>query len=174
MLVRIAIEVWTSRAATSVLAVSALAYIAAITYDHHPEPGVGEQSAVVISTAALLSAHFGLLYTVVCFARHVYLEAQGERRSRSSHQPKNAARAKPSRSTMRAKKSLTTKQQAVRVDSAHEAKNTPAKKQPAAQAKKRVVSAKEPKPEVPMSKSERRRLRKLERRQKRMADESDT
>ena len=177
ILTRVAVEVWTSRAATSVLAVSALAYVASIVYAHHPSPGVPQQIAVLISTSALMTAHFGLVYAVVCFARHVYLEAQGERRSQRAKQPATAVKASSKANPKaRATKARTTKPQSVRVDSAHEPKAAPAKKQPvAAPAKKRVVATSnpDPEPQVPMSKAERRRLRKLERRQKRHTTDSD-
>ncbi|MBP90938.1 MAG: hypothetical protein CMJ64_30210 [Planctomycetaceae bacterium] len=170
VMIRLAFEVWSCRTATSFVTLAAISYVASAVFTHHQPLHNSVAMSEVITSTTLLSAHFSLLYAVLVFARHVYLEAQGERRSTRSAVPNVTAKSKamPKRSAS-TNHTAPAKSKSVRLDNAHEPKTAPAKKQPAAA----PVRAAQPESERPMSKAERRRLRKLERRQKRNGAESD-
>ena len=210
VMIRIAFEVWSCPAATSFVALAAVLYLVSAVFTHHQVLHDSVALPNLVASSTLLSGHFSLLYAVLVFARHVYLEAQGERRStrstvpqaaatskataKAAAKPKVKAAAKPKAATNRTPdktRSSTTRSKSVRVDDAHEPKEAPAKKAPTpvkqapvkqapvrqTPAKKtparQTVPAAEQESERPMSKAERRRLRKLERRQKRGGADSD-
>lgn len=173
IMVRMAVEIWESRAAVSFLGICAATYVASAVIAYYPQFGFSPQTSVVVTTTTLLAAHFGLLYTVVLFARYVYLEAQGERRStRPAPREADPKPAPLKKRNVKSRPAAVSARQNVRVDAAHEPKTAPAAKQPAPTQKKSAAALDaEPAAERPMSKAERRRLRKLERRQKRKAAE---
>jgi len=180
-LVRLAIEVKGSRLATTFLSLAAGSYIGFVVANFHPALGRADLVRVIASSATLLAGHFCLVYAVALFGRHVYQEAQGTRRAgRTKPVVSSEAQPKRSRMTLRRRAEVVGSKN-VRVDSAH--KKPTAESVPAAvpaisqKSIQKTVSAPAELASTdssrPMSKAERRRLRKLDRRQQRQGDDSN-
>jgi hypothetical protein len=135
---------------------------------------------VITSSATLLFGHFCLVYSVALYGRHVYQEAQGTRRAVRA-KPVAADESKPKKARTASRGQTVVGSKNVRVDAAHEKPNT--ESAPAAvptiskQSIQKAVSAAEEQDATgnnqAMSKAERRRLRKVDRRQQRQDDNDD-
>lgn len=172
--IRLAIEIKGSRLTTMFLVLSAGSYVGFVVVNYSSALNVTELVQVIVSSATLLAGHFCLVYSIALYGRHVYQEAQGTRRAsrtkpRVKKKTTSVARSKPSR------REQTAGAKSVRVDSAHEKSTVDARDDAVPTISKRsikktVSAAEEDAPEDssrPMSKAERRRLRKLQRRQQR-------
>ncbi len=180
-LIRLAIEVKASRLATSFLWLAAGSYVGFIVTSFHPALGAAELARVIASSATLLAGHFCLVYAVALYGRHVYQEAQGTRRA-TRIKPVVAEPSAPKKARgPLSRRAEVVGSKNVRVDSAHEkptADSTPAAVPSIAKSSiQKTVSAPAEPAAVggprPMSKAEKRRLRKLQRRQNRQDDDSD-
>jgi hypothetical protein len=74
---RLAIEVWSSLATFGVLAVASLLYGAAGLIQIQTAPVANPLVAPVVESTITMLAHATLLMAIVLYARHVYLDAQG-------------------------------------------------------------------------------------------------
>ncbi|MCA9123100.1 MAG: hypothetical protein H6822_20005 [Planctomycetaceae bacterium] len=180
-LVRLAIEVSGSRLATSFLSLAAGSYVAFLVVSFHPALSTAELTRVVAESATLLAGHFVLVYSVALYGRHVYQEAQGTRRAtRKKPVVSKPSEPKPETAAPRKRARLFGSKN-VRIDSAHEKTSGESKTVEAPTISKKsiqktVATNVNDQPEESdrsMSKAERRRLRKLERRQQRQGSESD-
>ncbi|MBC8353785.1 MAG: hypothetical protein H8E66_17435 [Planctomycetes bacterium] len=180
-LVRVAIEVRGSRLAITFVCLAAGSYIGFVVTNFHPALTNLDLARVVASSSTLLAAHFCLVYAVALYGRHVYQEAQGTRR---------AGRTKPvvskEEQLPKTRKKLLQRERAagsktVRVDSTHEKSNVEATPLAVPSISKKSVRTTSGSPTEdesednsrPMSKAERRRLRKLQRRQQRQGFDHD-
>ncbi|MBI2481302.1 MAG: hypothetical protein HYV60_22470 [Planctomycetia bacterium] len=189
-LVRLAMEVRGSRIATTFLALSAGSYLGFLVTHFHPALSALDLARVVASSATLLSGHLCLVYSVALYGRHVYQEAQGTRRAgRTKPVVTEETEPKTPRAASRRQAVVGTKN--VRVDAAHEkpAHGKPDHEkpttEPAPAAVPTITKQSVQKPvnaaavqdstdsSREMSKAERRRLRKLDRRERRQGDDSD-
>ncbi len=179
-LIRLAIEVRSSRVAIAFLCLSVSSYIGFIVTNFLPALATLDLARVVVSSTTLLSGHFCLVYSIALYGRHVYQEAQGTRRaSRTKPVVKEVSEPKKARAASRRQAGSGTKN--VRVDAAHE-KPTTAPEPAAVPAISKATVQKTVSPanvqasadsNRNMSKAERRRLRKLDRREQREGDDSD-
>jgi hypothetical protein len=179
-LIRLVIEVRGSRIATTFLCLSAGSYIGFLATRFHPALSTLDLARVIASSAALLSGHFCLVYSVVLYGRHVYQEAQGTRRaSRTKPVVTDESEPKKTRASSRRQAAVGTKN--VRVDAAHE-KPTPEpapatvptiSKQSVQKTVRPAAIENSTDSNRPLSKAERRRLRKLDRREQRQDDDSE-
>lgn len=176
-LTRLAIEVRASRLTLFFLFLSAGCYVGFAVAKFHPAITATPFISAIVGSSTLLAGHFCLVYTLAIYGRHVYQEAQGTRRA-GSRKP-IVKPAKKARGLSRRKKITTTSTPTgaknVRIDAAHEKSTAVQEPEPTPTISKKSIrkttsqsndksSAAD---EVMMSKAERRRLRKLERRQKR-------
>lgn len=177
-LVRLAIEVKGSHVATTFLSLSAGSYIGFVVTHFHPSLSALDLTRVVASSATLLAGHFFLVYAVALYGRHVYQEAQGTRRA-SRAKPVVSDEGKPKKARTSSRPQAVVGAKNVRVDAAHEKPTT--ESAPAAiptiskQSIQKTISpttAQDPTgSKRPLSKAERRRLRKLDRREPREDDD---
>ncbi|MEX0819908.1 MAG: hypothetical protein WD070_09940 [Pirellulaceae bacterium] len=179
-LLRLGIEVRGSRLATMFLCLAAGSYLSFVVTSFHPALSTLEVTREIACSATLLAAHFCLVYSVALYGRHVYQEAQGTRRAgrtkpvvAAQHQSAESRSTSPRRST-------TTSSKKVRVDLAHEKpKAEPAPAAVPTISKKSVqkTASESTEPDADddrtLSKAERRRLRKLDRRQRRQGADND-
>jgi hypothetical protein len=178
-LVRLAIEVRGSRVAATFLGLSAGSYIGFVVTHFYPALSTQDVARVVASSATLLFGHFCLVYSVALYGRHVYQEAQGTRRAVRA-KPVAADESKPKKARTASRRQTIVGSKNVRVDAAHEKATT----EPAPAAVPTISKQSIQKPigaaadqnsthgTRPLSKAERRRLRKLDRREQRQ-DDSD-
>ncbi|MEO8497972.1 MAG: hypothetical protein ABI614_23135 [Planctomycetota bacterium] len=181
-LVRLAIEIRSSRLATTFLCLAAGSYIGFAVTSFHPALNAAELARVIASSATLLAGHFCLLYCVALYGRHVYQEAQGTRRaSRTKPVVASPSEPKKPRATSR-RRAETVGSKSVRIDSAHEkpaaTETAPAtvptiSKKTVQKTVSATVAQKPTDSDRAISKAERRRLRKLDRREQRQGDEED-
>ena len=180
-LTRIAIEVRGSRLATTFLCLAAGSYIGFVVAKFHPELRAAELVRVAVSSATLLAGHFCLVYSVALYGRRVYQEAQGTRGAGHA-KPVVVDKSQPTQAgttSHRRKRSGGAKQ--IRVDAAHELPTAESALAAVPTISKKSVGKAASVPvqdgsadsDRPLSKSERRRLRKLERRQRRQAADRD-
>lgn len=177
-LVRLAIEVRGSHVATTCLSLSAGSYIGFVVTHFHPSLSTLDLTRVIASSATLLAGHFFLVYAVALYGRHVYQEAQGTRRA-SRAKPVVSDENKPKKARTSSRRPAVVGTKNVRVDAAHE--KTTAEPAPAAVptiSKQSIQKTSSPATNQdstggkrPLSKAERRRLRKLDRRESQEDDE---
>lgn len=181
-LLRLSIEVRGSRLATTFLCLAAGSYLGFVVTSLHPAISTLELTREIAGSTTLLAAHFCLVYSVALYGRHVYQEAQGTRRAGRT-KPVVSAERQPAESRLTSRRGATAaSSKKVRVDSAHE--KPKAEPAPAAvptiskkSVQKTVSESTEPDAEDDddrtLSKAERRRLRKLDRRQRRQGADND-
>lgn len=178
-LIRLVFEINGSRIATAFLSFAGGAYIASLVVTFHPALSAVELTRVIAASATVLAGHFCLVYSVALYGRHVYQEAQGTRRAgrtkpvvSKKQKPETDATKTPSRKGFFGSKN-------VRIDSAHEKTSGESKPTEVPTISKKsiqkTVAAKvedeSGDSSRSMSKAERRRLRKVERRQQRQDEE---
>ncbi len=173
--IRLAIEVRGSRLTTTFLCLAAGSYVGFVATTYHPFLDATPLARVVASSATLLAGHFLLVYSVALYGRHVYQEAQGTRRAGRT-KPVILPEERPAATNVKVgKRDRIAGAKAVRLDSAHEKPKSQTAPSPVPtiskkSIKKTVAATVEEESldsDRPMSKAERRRLRKLERRQRR-------
>ncbi len=193
-LLRLGFEMWTSRLATLFLCLGGGTYLAAVIGHFHPEIVARGAEGVLFASSTLLAGHFCLVFAVALFGRHVDQEAQGERPMRvkaPTAEKTTTTTRKPRRATTKRTTSTTTEKREVRIDAAHESakeKSTPTTKaaptaipvitrqtvqKPTATPTPTASATATRANDAAISKAERRRLRKLERRQGRYDDGDD-
>jgi hypothetical protein len=169
-LIRMVFEILSARLATCFLVLACSAYVAAAAFKFQPSLSGSDSLSVIVASTTLLAAHFCLLYCVTLYGRHVYMEAQRGIPARESRGKQTEKKKKETtRGTTTKQQRAAASQKKVRIDSAHETRrSSPAvDKQPARQLEEAddPSGAEESGPAI--SKAERRRLRKQQRRQKR-------
>jgi hypothetical protein len=190
--VRLLIEMWQCRASAVAWASAAACYAIAAAVSLNLVLANVEVLNVLVKSAATMLGHLGLLFTVVFYARHVHLDAQGQlpvraerkkrektRRTASPSPPPSSAEEEPAEEATRPIKRRE-RGTVTRVDAAHEPNTTPRKRTdletaPAADERDAEDDAAESDDESDdhdgeqLSRSERRRLRKKMRRDQRQS-----
>jgi len=179
LLARMVLEAWGCRSATGVLMLASCLYAAALTLRLHPAVAHAEPLWRMAHAISLLTAHACLLYSIMLFCRHVYLQAQGgtgvaapKRKRSQPPKPAPSERGSAPATAPPAAKN-------VRIDAPHQ--KSPATAQPKVPGTQPVLTSnknslrrtEDDEAEQAISKAERRRLRKLERRHKRDELDSD-
>jgi hypothetical protein len=165
IVLQLAIEVWPSRMATTFLVATVAAYGVVATFQLGAWPLTQAHLNTIFQSSLLLSAHLGVLLTVMAYGRYVYLDAHNELAARKKwlKWPKRRRKASSTKEPAAAKKS-SRKAKQVRVDEPHE-KFGQEKAAPPSVTLKPDVSQYDDEDELEiggrkLSKAERRRLRK--------------